>query len=148
MTPNVQASTLTIRIPMKFRRQGGHKQIIVPDGLPEKPVRRPDEALLKALVRAHRWKRLIDTGQVRNIREIAEAEKLGTSYVSRIFRLTLLAPEIVEAILDGRHPRTLSLADLIDELPVEWERQREGIWVTAKAAGDITSPVNASRSIF
>ncbi len=132
MSPNVQAATLTIRIPMTFRRQGGRKQIIIPDGLTEKPIPRPDEALLKALVRAHRWKRMLESGKVQSIREIAEAEKLNGSYVSRIFRLTLLAPEIVEAILDGRQPRTLQLADLMDEMPIEWEKQRERNWGSAR----------------
>lgn len=127
MSPAVRVNTLTIRIPMKFRRQGGRKQIIVPEGeaIPERPRAKPDDALLKALARAHRWKHMLETGQVHNISEIAEAEKLGASYVSRIHRLTLLAPDIVEAILDGRQPRTLQLADLMDEMPIEWERQRE-----------------------
>ena len=121
---SLQADTLIVRIPLKLRRHGGRKLVIVPEGLPEKPARRPDETLLKALARAQCWRRQIESGQARNLGEIAEAEKLGTSYVSRIFRLTLLAPDIVEAILDGRQPRTLQLADLMEGIPVDWEEQR------------------------
>jgi hypothetical protein len=127
----LQADTLIVRIPLKLRRHGGRKLVIVPEGLPEKPARRPDETLLKALARAQRWRRQIENGQARNLGEIAEAEKLGTSYVSRIFRLTLLAPDIVEAILDGRQPRTLQLANLMKDLPVEWARQREALGITS-----------------
>ncbi len=85
----------------------------------------PNDTLLKALARAHRWKRMLESGQVRSLNELAEAERISPSYLTRIYRLTLLAPDIVEAILDGRQPRTLQLADLMDDLPVEWERQRE-----------------------
>lgn len=120
--------TLTVRIPMTIRRFGGRKQIIVPEGegIPERRCFKPDEALLKALARAFKWKRMIEEGQVRSLNELAEAEKLNGSYVSRIFRLTLLAPDIVEAILDGRQPRTLQLADLLEDVPVEWGKQGEG----------------------
>ena len=64
-------------------------------------------------------------GREHPFNELAEAEKINPSYLTRIYRLTLLAPDIVEVILDGRQPRTLQLADLMDDMPVEWERQRE-----------------------
>jgi len=99
--------------------------VIVPDGIPERPSVNPDDTLLKALARAYRWKRLLESGQVRSQNELAEVEKINPSYLSRIYRLTLLSPDIVEAFLDGRQSRTLQLADLMDNLPVEWERQRE-----------------------
>ncbi|MBI5121299.1 MAG: hypothetical protein HZA67_09860 [Rhodospirillales bacterium] len=124
----IQQDTLTVRIPMTIRRIGGRKQIIVPEGegVAERRSAKPDEALLKALARAFKWKRMIEEGQVRSLNELAEAEKLNGSYVSRIFRLTLLAPDIVEAILEGRQPRTLQLADLLEDVPVDWGGQREG----------------------
>jgi hypothetical protein len=123
----ISQETLIVRIPMTIRRIGGRKQIIVPEGegIPERRSAKPDEALLKALARAFKWKSMIEEGQVSSLNELADAEKLNGSYVSRIFRLTLLAPDIVEAILAGRQPRTLQLADLLEDVPVEWERQRE-----------------------
>lgn len=122
----VSIDTFTVRVPLKLKRHGGRKLVIVPDGegVPVRP-RAIDDTLLKALARAYRWKRMLESGQVRSLNELAEAEKINPSYLSRIYRLTLLAPDIVEAILDGRQPRTLQLADLMDDLPVEWERQRE-----------------------
>lgn len=123
----VRIDTFTVRVPLTLKRYGGRKLVIVPDGggVPERPHANLDDTLLKALARAYRWKRLLESGQVRSLNELAETEKINPSYLSRIYRLTLLAPDIVEAILDGRQPRTLQLADLMDDLPVEWERQRE-----------------------
>jgi hypothetical protein len=127
----VSIDTLTIRVPLTLRRHGGRKLVIVPDGagIPERPRTAPDDTLLKALARAHRWKRMLEAGKARSLNELAEAERINPSYLSRILRLTLLAPDIVEAILDGRQPRTLQLADLMDDLPVEWRRQRERFMV-------------------
>lgn len=121
----ISIDTFTVRVPLKLKWHGGRKLVIVPDGIPERPHANLDDTLLKALARAHRWKRMLESGQVASLNELAEAEKINPSYLSRIYRLTLLAPDIVEAILDGRQPRTLQLADLMDDLPVEWERQRK-----------------------
>ena len=130
---DVSIDTLTIRVPLTLRRHGGRKLVIVPEGqcLPERPKATPDDTLLKALARAHRWKRMLESGQARSLNELAEAEKINPSYLSRIFRLTLLAPDIVEVILAGRQPRTLQLADLMDDVPAEWERQRERLGLPA-----------------
>jgi hypothetical protein len=80
--------------------------------------------MVKALARAFRWRRMLETGAVATVREIAAAEKINESYVSRVLRLTLLAPEIVEAILDGRQAPEMTLPVLMGPFPVEWERQR------------------------
>jgi hypothetical protein len=97
-------STITVRIPMAWKRHGGRKVIIAPDGsdawAPAKP--RPDETLIRALARAHRWKAMLDEGRYRSAGELAEAEGGTRSFVNRLLRLTLLAPDIVEAILDHK----------------------------------------------
>ncbi len=131
---SVRIDSFTVRVPLTLRRHGGRKLVIVPEGegVPVRTTPTPDDTLLKALARAHRWKRMLESGQVRSLNELAEAEKINPSYLSRIYRLTLLAPDIVEAILDGRQPRTLQLADLMDDLPVEWGRQRERFGVVGK----------------
>ncbi len=81
------------------------------------------------MARAHRWKRLIENGTYGSIKELATAEKVNDSYVCRILRLTLLAPDIVETILDGQQPRTLQLKDLIQSLPSEWIKQRRSFGI-------------------
>ncbi|CAA7618230.1 hypothetical protein [Magnetospirillum sp. SS-4] len=134
MTTDVSIDTFTIRVPLTLRRHGGRKLVIVPEGegVPVRAKPTPDDTLLKALARAHRWKRMLESGQVRSLTELAEAEKIAPSYLTRIYRLTLLAPDIVEAILDGRQPRTMQLADLMDDMPVEWDRQRKMFGVATR----------------
>jgi hypothetical protein len=73
---------------------------------------RPDETLIRALARAHRWKRLLEEGRYRSAAEIAEAEGVTRSFVNRLLRLTLLTPEIVESILDGRQAKGMMLEQL------------------------------------
>jgi hypothetical protein len=90
----------------------------------------PDETLIRALARAHRWKRLIEDGKYRSAAEIAEAEGVTRSFVNRLLRLRLLAPDIQEAIIDGGQPKTMQWAELTDAIPSECEKQR------SKSGGD------------
>lgn len=133
---DVSIDTFTVRVPLALRRHGGRKLVIVPEGegVPVRAKPTPDDTLLKALARAYRWKRMLESGQVRSLNELAEAERISPSYLTRIYRLTLLAPDIVEAILDGRQLRTLQLADLMDDVPVEWARQREKFGISPRAS--------------
>ena len=85
---------------------------------------RPDEILIRALARAHRWNRMLEAGKCRSIAEIAEAEKIDRSFVSRLLRLTLLAPDIQEAILEGRQAKGMQLEELTRAMPGEWGEQR------------------------
>jgi hypothetical protein len=80
--------------------------------------------MIKSLGRAFRWRRLLETGAYGTIDEIATAEKINPSYVSRLLRMTLLAPDIVESILDGRQTNGLTLARAMQPFPVEWVGQR------------------------
>ena len=116
---------LTVYVPLTVRRRGGRKVVIAPDGT-EAPVvgaARIDSTLVKALARAFRWRRMLESGVVSTVGEIATREKINKSYVSRVLRLTLLAPEIVEAILDGRQAPEVTLRVLMGPFPVEWARQ-------------------------
>jgi hypothetical protein len=81
----------------------------------------------KAVARAFRWRRLLETGTWATVEEIAEAENINSSYVARVLRLTLLAPDTVEAILDGRQPPDLTLGELLRPFSVEWLEQRESL---------------------
>ena len=125
----LDGSTLVVRIPMRFQRRGGRKRLVAPDGsaivLISKP--QPDGTLIKALVRAWRWQKLLDEGVYTSVTEISEAESIGKSYVSRILRLALLAPSIVEEILDGHADNPLMLEQLERPLPASWVEQRARI---------------------
>jgi hypothetical protein len=122
----LEVDTLTIRIPMRLQRRGGRKLIMTPEGVAT-PARKPsrDETLVKALVRAHRWRRKIESGQAKSITDLAEQERVTDAYVCRLLPLTCLAPDIVEAILDGWQPRGLRLVDVLGNGPLAWSAQRE-----------------------
>jgi hypothetical protein len=124
-----KADTVTIRIDFSLRRRGGKKLIIVADGEPiwAPPRARIDNTLVKALARAFRWRKLLETGVYTTLAELAAAEKINPSYLSRILRLTLLAPEIIESILDGQHPTETSLCVLMRPFAVEWREQVEAL---------------------
>jgi hypothetical protein len=130
MTLSVQTrldgTTLVVRIPTRFQRRGGRKRIIAPDGGEIVPTSKPqpDGTLVKALARAWRWQRMLDDGVYTSVSEIGDAEKISKSYVSRILRLALLAPDIVEAVLAGRSDQALMLETLERPLPASWEEQR------------------------
>ena len=122
----LEVDTLTIRIPIRLQRRGGRKLIMTPEGVAAPaPKPRRDETLVKALVRAHRWRRQIESGQAKSITDLAEQEGVTDAYVCRLLPLTCLAPDIVEAILDGRQPKGLRLADVLGNGPLAWNAQKE-----------------------
>ena len=120
-----EPQTITVKVPLTIRRRGGRKQIITPDGASGwvSPRARIDNTMIKAIARGFRWRKLLETGVYGTLEEIAKAEKINPSYVSRVLRLTLLAPSIVEAILDGRQPAEMTLAGLKGVFPVVWGEQ-------------------------
>jgi hypothetical protein len=121
----LELDTLTIRMPIRLQRRGGRKLIMAPAGVAmPTPKPRRDDTLIKALVRAHRWRRRIESGQTRSITDLAEHEGVTDAYVCRLLPLTCLAPDIVEAILDGRQPKGLRLAEVLGSGPLAWEEQR------------------------
>jgi hypothetical protein len=120
--------TLTVRVPLTVRKRGGRKHVVMPDGACwGQPRPRVDNTMVKAIARAHRWKRLMESGRFASVTELAEAEKINQSYLCRVLRLTLLAPDIVEAILDGRQPAGLQMDALLRPFPSEWMAQRQHI---------------------
>ena len=123
--------TITVRVPISIRKRGGRKVVLAPDGTVcdtrKLFCQRVDNAMVKAMARAFRWRELLERGEYATVVEIADAERINESYVSRLLRLTLLAPEIVEAILDGRQSPTITLAVLMRRLPVSWNEQRAAV---------------------
>jgi hypothetical protein len=117
-TPN----TITLHVPFRVVRRGGRKEVQLPDGAPVQ--RKTDSTLIKALARAFRWKRMLESGAFTTINDLAEREGIAPSYMTRVLRLTLLAPDIVEAILDGKQGPEVTLGRLLKGFPVEWEAQQ------------------------
>lgn len=124
-------NSVTVVVPMAIRRRGGRKQIVGPDGTPVQAggdgaavvKTRSDPALVKALARAFRWRRLLEEGRYGSIRELAASEGIDRAYIGRVLNLTLLSPDFVEAILSGEQPTELSLPTLLGPLPMAWDQQ-------------------------
>jgi hypothetical protein len=122
-TVSSDGEAITIHIPMTFRKRGGRKLVVTPDGAPWAPRPQIDTALVKALARAFCWQRMLDDGVSGTIGDLARREKVTKSFMSRVLRLTLLAPDLVEAILDGRQSEDSRLEDLLNDFPAAWAEQ-------------------------
>lgn len=121
--------TITVRVPIAIRKRGGRKLVLAPDGTQSDPsmllCQQPDNVIVKALARAFRWREMLENGTCSTIKEIAEVEKIAETYVSRVLRLSLLAPDIVEALLNRRHAAAeFTLPFLLRPFPSEWNSQR------------------------
>jgi hypothetical protein len=136
----LDGETLVVRFPMRFQRRGGRKRIVAPDGSAIVPTSKPqpDGTLVKALAPAWRWQRMLESGDHGTLAELAAAERISRSYICRVLRLTLLAPDIVERILDGLP--TPGLAQFLKPFPVEWERQ------CGNASGSLRAALNRPES--
>ncbi len=117
------AQMLTVRVPLAVRKpRGGRKLMIAPASPTNRGSSATDTTLVKALARAFRWRRIMETGRYGTISDLAAAEKIAESYLCRILRLTLLSPAIVQAILDGRQSEDLDLRTLTRPIPMKWQR--------------------------
>lgn len=114
--------TVTLHVPFRIVKRGGRKEMQLPEGATH--PRRTDSTLVKALARAFRWKRMLESGEFATVSELAEREGIAPSYMTRILRLTLLAPDIVEAILDGKQGPEVTLAQGLEPFPLAWQLQR------------------------
>jgi hypothetical protein len=123
------ATSITIRVPLAIRHRPGRKTVVTPMADGVAPVTtRADPTLVKALARAFRYQRMLDEGRYASITELAAIEKLDRGYLGSLLKLTLLAPDIVESVLDGRQPHAVSLPALMEPFPIEWARQRDRPW--------------------
>ena len=113
--------TVTLHVPFHIVKRGGRKEMHLPDRV--RPDRKADNTLVKALARAFRWKLMLESGEFATIAELADREGIAPSYMTRVLRLTLLAPDIVEAILDGKQGPEVTLAQCLEPLPPSWSEQ-------------------------
>ncbi|QJF51093.1 hypothetical protein [Roseobacter ponti] len=114
--------TVTVHIPFRFVKRGGRKEMQLPNGASSQSG--IDDKLIKALARAFRWKRMLDTGEFTTIGELAQREAIAPSYMTRVLRLTLLAPTTIEATLEGKQDREVTLARVMEPFPYAWADQR------------------------
>ena len=115
--------TIAVHVPFRIVKRGGRKEMVLPPETVQQ--HKTDDTLVKALARAFRWKRMLESGEFGTISDLARHEGIAAPYLTRVFRLAFLAPEVVEAILDGRQPRDLTLQSLRGQLPDEWSSQTD-----------------------
>jgi hypothetical protein len=113
--------TVTLHVPFRIVKRGGKKEMQLPEGATQS--QRTDSTLVKALARAFRWKRMLESGEYATIAELAEREGIAPSYMTRVLRLTLLAPDIIEGILDGKQGPEVTLARVLEPFPLTWQHQ-------------------------
>jgi len=116
---------ITLHVPFRLVKRGGRKEMQLPEGA--STPRRPDDALVKALARMFRWKRMLESGEFSSMSELAEKEGIAFTYMARLMRLSLLSPDIVDAIMAGRQPAGITLAKLTDPFPPNWKEQH-ALW--------------------
>ena len=116
------AETVTVHVPFRIVKRGGRKEMVLPPAATAR--RNMDDTLVKALARAFRWKRMLDSGEFSTIGELAQRERIAAPYLARVMRLSSLAPDIVDAILNGRQPQGMTMESLRVQLPDDWECQR------------------------
>lgn len=114
--------TMSLHVPFRIVKRGGRKEMQLPDDAVRQ--RSADKTLVKALARAFRWKRMLESGEFATIVELAEREGITPTYMTRVLRLTLLSPDTVEAILDGKQGPDVRLGRVLEQFPVEWMKQR------------------------
>ncbi len=115
--------TVTLHVPFRLAKRGGRKELHLPEVASGQP--KIDNTLVKALARAFRWKRILESGEFTTIAELAEREGIAPSYMTRVLRLTLLTPDIVKAILAKQQGLEAMLAQLLEPFPLSWTQQRE-----------------------
>ena len=140
-----QAKPVQVFLPLALQLKGGRKTIISPVPLSQVAPRKPsfDNAMIKAVARAFSWRGRIEQGEFQSITELAKAERVNPSYACRLLRLTLLAPDIVQAIVDGTHNAELTLRRLLQPFPMRWQAQRELFCFTG-AVPPLAQPHNNS----
>jgi hypothetical protein len=131
-----EATSITVRVPLTIRRRPGRKTVVTPlarEGGDAAIPTRADPALVKALARAFRYQRLLDEGRYASVSDMAVGERIERGYLGSLLRLTLLVPDIVEAILNGRQPERLGLPRLLEPFPLNC-RLQQGALIGERAA--------------
>ena len=120
----ITTEIVTLHLPLRLQKRGGRKAMELPEGAVAKRTQ-PDDALIKALARGFRWKRILESGVFTTINELAAHEKITPTYMTRVMRLTLLPPKTVEAIVAGQQASDVTLARLLEPFPIEWRQHSE-----------------------
>ena len=127
LTVSRDGDAIVVRIPVRFHRRNGRQMVLTHGGNGDGDNERESNGtLVSALAKAYRWQEQLESGEYTGLEDLASANGVDRTYVGRVLRLTSLAPEIVERILNGDEPVGMSLAKLRNDLPVLWAEQEWG----------------------
>lgn len=130
-------ATIRIHVPIKLKRKGGRKLILSPAAAaPVASLAQLDATLMNGIAKAWRWQALYERGEFSCLNDFADKYRINKSYAARVMRLNVLAPDIRLAIMEGRQPRDLQLADLLHPFPEDWQAQREKFGFTQGESHD------------
>ncbi|SET99427.1 hypothetical protein [Paracoccus homiensis] len=123
--------------------------MVLPDSLPAQIEARLRDTctIQKALGRAFRWKKLLESGEFATVSDLARYEAIASSYMTRILRLTLLAPDIVETLLEGNAKRHPPLARLLEPFPSDWRDQRKHFMMSPREQVCASLPYGIGESV-
>ena len=118
---------INLFVPLEIKKRGGSAIIILPKNLKKEEMTKCfDEKMIKAFAKAYKWKNTLEENEIGSLAQIAVKENITGAYVSKVFNLNFIAPEIVEKILNGEQPRDLKLQDIImGKVPDLWQEQKE-----------------------
>jgi len=128
ITGTINEDTIDIFIPIAIKKRSGTAMLMMPKNVKfENQKTYFDDKLIKTIGKAYKWKMEMEEGKFESLADIARKEKVGTSYVSKVFNLNFLSPKIIKAAFTGTQPRTLRLQDIITnrKLPDLWQEQEE-----------------------
>ena len=116
---------IMISVPIRLTRRGQGIHVSYPDGIAGSRPNYPDQVLVRALARAHRWRAMLESGDARSIAGLARSEHRGETYISRLLRLTYIAPDLIDAILNGTQAACFTVQKLRNVVvPLDWDGQR------------------------
>ena len=112
-----------LEVPFQVVHRGGKHWILI-NGGPTAITVEPNQTLVNAVIQAYQWQKQLLNGKVESIKELARREGVHTRYMMRIQRLSFLAPDIIEAILNGTQPAAMTLERFRCPIPFDWSKQR------------------------
>ncbi len=117
------SETIRVVIPLSIRKRNGRPKILPPDDHCAREGRTHDPHVLRAVARAWKWRRQIESGAVSTIQDIAEAENVSDRFVGRMIRLAYLAPSVLEALVIARRPLAIPINNLMTVAELPWDGQ-------------------------
>ena len=125
--PTNTESRLTLSIAAKHQRVGMETKMVIAAPNTQRHPHRVDPSIAKLVIKAHRLSEVFFSDHYMTMKALAEKESINPSYLTRLIRLTFLAPDITQALLEGNHPITLTASRLLrnTRFPVDWQEQRK-----------------------